>query len=161
MCACRRLFSSQINLGLCLTAEKAQEVRPSSPLTPPASGRSAAASASPTKQIDITLIQSLVRNGEVRDLVGDYGHLIVDECHHLSAASLGAPSPAVEGLVRARALRHGCPQGRVRPIIFMQRGPVRYGVAARSQVATPASDVRMAQPDPLEDDPPAVVRFAT
>jgi hypothetical protein len=41
----------------------------------------------PTTQIDIALIQSLVRNGEVSDLVGDYGHLIVDECHHLSAAS--------------------------------------------------------------------------
>jgi hypothetical protein len=35
----------------------------------------------PTKRVDIALIQSLVRNGEVSDLVGDYGHLIVDECH--------------------------------------------------------------------------------
>jgi superfamily II DNA or RNA helicase len=41
----------------------------------------------PSGRIDIALIQSLVRNGEVNDLVGDYGHLIVDECHHLSAVS--------------------------------------------------------------------------
>ena len=41
----------------------------------------------PTGRIDIALIQSLVRNAEVSDLVGDYGHLIVDECHHLSAVS--------------------------------------------------------------------------
>jgi hypothetical protein len=41
----------------------------------------------PTGIIDVALIQSLVRHGEVSDLVADYGHLVVDECHHLSAAS--------------------------------------------------------------------------
>ena len=41
----------------------------------------------PTGIIDVALIQSLVRQGEVSDLVADYGHLVVDECHHLSAAS--------------------------------------------------------------------------
>ena len=49
----------------------------------------------PSGRIDIALIQSLVRSGPARlrhdgvvsDLVGDYGHLIVDECHHLSAVS--------------------------------------------------------------------------
>jgi superfamily II DNA or RNA helicase len=41
----------------------------------------------PTGRIDVALIHSLVRNGEVSDLVADYGHLIVDECHHLSAVS--------------------------------------------------------------------------
>lgn len=41
----------------------------------------------PSGKIDIALIQSLVRNGEVSDMVGNYSHLIVDECHHLSAVS--------------------------------------------------------------------------
>jgi hypothetical protein len=41
----------------------------------------------PTGIIDVALIQSLVRKGEVSDLVANYGHLVVDECHHLSAAS--------------------------------------------------------------------------
>ena len=36
----------------------------------------------PSGKIDVALIQSLVRNGEVSDVVADYGHLIVDECHH-------------------------------------------------------------------------------
>lgn len=40
-----------------------------------------------TGQLDVALIQSLVRKGVVDDRVGDYGHLIVDECHHLSAHS--------------------------------------------------------------------------
>ena len=37
----------------------------------------------PTKFIDIALFQSLNRKGTVDDIVGDYGHLIVDECHHI------------------------------------------------------------------------------
>ncbi|HEX7758607.1 MAG TPA: DEAD/DEAH box helicase family protein [Caulobacteraceae bacterium] len=41
----------------------------------------------PSGLIDIALIQSLVRKGRVDDIVGDYGHLIVDECHHLSVVS--------------------------------------------------------------------------
>ena len=41
----------------------------------------------PTGIIDVALIQSLVRHGQLSDLLADYGHLVVDECHHLSAAS--------------------------------------------------------------------------
>jgi hypothetical protein len=41
----------------------------------------------PKGQVDVALIQSLVRKGEVDDIVGNYGHLVVDECHHLSAVS--------------------------------------------------------------------------
>ena len=41
----------------------------------------------PTRHIDVAIIQSLVRKGVVDDRLGDYGHLVVDECHHLSAQS--------------------------------------------------------------------------
>jgi hypothetical protein len=41
----------------------------------------------PTGYIDIALMQSLVRRGAVANLVTGYGHLVVDECHHLSAVS--------------------------------------------------------------------------
>mgnify|MGYP006297545585 CR=1 FL=1 len=41
----------------------------------------------PTGGLDVALIQSLVRKGVVNDLVGAYGHLVVDECHHLPAFS--------------------------------------------------------------------------
>lgn len=37
--------------------------------------------------LDVALIQSLGRKGAVDDRVGQYGHLIVDECHHLPAFS--------------------------------------------------------------------------
>ncbi|MFM7864320.1 MAG: hypothetical protein ACKPHU_08920, partial [Planctomycetaceae bacterium] len=33
------------------------------------------------------VIQSLYRDQEVKDFVADYGHIIVDECHHLSAVT--------------------------------------------------------------------------
>jgi superfamily II DNA or RNA helicase len=44
----------------------------------------------PTGVVDIAMIQSLVRKGVVDDLVAGYGHLVVDECHHLSAVSFEA-----------------------------------------------------------------------
>jgi len=37
-----------------------------------------------TGRLDVAIIQSLVRKGVVKDCVGEYGHVIVDECHHLS-----------------------------------------------------------------------------
>lgn len=37
--------------------------------------------------IDVAMLQSLFRKGEVKDIVGEYGHVIVDECHHVPAFS--------------------------------------------------------------------------
>jgi superfamily II DNA or RNA helicase len=89
----------------------------------------------PTGIIDVALIQSLVRQGEVSDLVAGYGHLIVDECHHLSAASFElvarrAKARFVLGLSATVARKDGH-----HPIIFMQCGPVRHRVDARAQAA--------------------------
>lgn len=90
----------------------------------------------PTGRIDIALIQSLVRNGVVSDVVANYGHLIVDECHHLSAASFElvarrAKARYVLGLSATVSRKDGH-----HPIILMQCGPVRYRVDAKSQAAT-------------------------
>jgi superfamily II DNA or RNA helicase len=89
----------------------------------------------PTGIIDVALIQSLVRQGEVSDLVADYSHLVVDECHHLSAASFElvarrAKARYVLGLSATVARKDGH-----HPIIFMQCGPVRHRVDARAQAA--------------------------
>jgi superfamily II DNA or RNA helicase len=80
-------------------------------------------------------MQSLVRQGVVSDLVANYGHLIVDECHHLSAVSFEAiareaKARYVLGLSATVARKDGH-----HPIIFMQCGPVRYRVDARQQAA--------------------------
>ena len=80
----------------------------------------------PTGVIDVALIQSLVRKGEVDDIIADYGHLVVDECHHLSAASFElvarrSKARYVTGLSATVARKDGH-----HPIIFMQCGPVRH-----------------------------------
>lgn len=81
---------------------------------------------SPTGGIDIGILQSLVRKGRVRDLVADYGHVIVDECHHIPAASF-------EQVLRASKARYvlGLTATPIRkdghhPIILMQCGPIRF-----------------------------------
>jgi hypothetical protein len=40
-----------------------------------------------TGVVDIALMQSLVKKDTVADWISDYGQVIVDECHHVSAAS--------------------------------------------------------------------------
>ncbi|ASP89671.1 hypothetical protein CDO26_36870 (plasmid) [Sinorhizobium meliloti] len=86
----------------------------------------------PTGVIDVALIQSLARNGDVADIVDDYGHLIVDECHHLSAASFElvarrSKAGYVVGLSATVARKDGH-----HPIIFMQCGPVRHRARDRA-----------------------------
>ena len=79
------------------------------------------------------MVQSLIRKRVVDDIVGQYGYLIVDECHHISAVSF-------EQVVRQSKARYftGLSATVVRkdghhPIIFMQCGPVRYRVDDRRQ----------------------------
>lgn len=88
-----------------------------------------------TGTLDVALVQSLVRKGAVDDRVADYGHLIIDECHHLSARSFElatrrAKSRFVTGLSATLARKDGH-----HPIIFMQCGPVRHRVDAKKQAA--------------------------
>jgi very-short-patch-repair endonuclease len=68
--------------------------------------------------------------------VGEYGCLIVDECHHLSAQSFErvtrqAKARFVTGLSATVARKDGH-----HPIIFMQCGPVRHRVNAKAQAAS-------------------------
>ena len=102
-------------------------------LKPSEIGRLGAGRKKLTGQVDVALIQSLVRGGVVKDLVADYGHLIVDECHHLSAHSFEkvarrAKARFVTGLSATVTRKDGH-----HPIIFMQCGPVRHHVDARQQ----------------------------
>lgn len=89
----------------------------------------------PTGNIDIALMQSLVRKGVVSDLVADYGHVVVDECHHISAVGFEAiaretKARNVLGLSATVTRKDGH-----HPIIFMQCGPIRHRVDAKKQAA--------------------------
>ena len=85
--------------------------------------------ARPTGKIDIAVMQSLSRQGEVNPLVENYGHVIVDECHHIGAVSFDAilkrtKAKYVLGLTATPIRRDG-----QQPIIFMQCGPIRHTAA--------------------------------
>ena len=83
--------------------------------------------------VDIALIQSLVRKGEVDDLVAEYGHVIVDECHHLSAVSFELVARRLKArFILGLSATVTRKDGR-HPIIAMQCGPIRYRVDARSE----------------------------
>jgi very-short-patch-repair endonuclease len=75
----------------------------------------------------------MIRKGVVDNCVGNYGHLIVDECHRL-------PAPSFEQVARRAKARYFLGlsatvtrQDGHHPIIFMQCGPVRYRVDAKQQ----------------------------
>jgi len=83
----------------------------------------------PTGGIDIAVMQSLSRRGEVNSIVENYGQIIIDECHHIGAFSFDAilrrvKAKYVLGLTATPIRRDG-----QQPIIFMQCGPVRYTAA--------------------------------
>ena len=99
----------------------------------------------PTGVIDVAIIQSLASKGEVSDLVANYGHLVVDECHHLSAVSFEAIARAAKakyvlGLSATVTRKDGH-----HPIIFMQCGPIRHRVNARTQAAARPFSHRVVQ----------------
>ena len=83
--------------------------------------------------IDIAVMQSLNRLGEVKDCVKDYGMVIVDECHHVSAFSFEiilkkVSAKYVYGLTATPVRKDGH-----HSIIFMQCGPIRYRDDAKKQ----------------------------
>jgi superfamily II DNA or RNA helicase len=129
-------------------------------------GRIGGGRSRPTGRVDVGIIQSLVRKGVVSDIVADYGHVIIDECHHLSAHSFEqvarqAKARFVLGLSATVARKDGH-----HPIIFMQCGPVRHQVNARAQAASrPFEHFVLVQPTPFQPnrnpDPDKRVEFQT
>ena len=97
----------------------------------------------PNGRLDVAMIQSLVRQGRVEDLVEAYGHVIVDECHHVPAVSFERVLSEVKaryvvGLTATPHRRDGH-----HPILEMQLGPVRFAVDPKSQAARRPFDHRL------------------
>ena len=98
-------------------------------------------------RIDIAMIQSLVRNEVVDDRIADYGHVIMDECHHVPALGFAqvanrARARYVTGLSATVTRKDG-----QHPALFMQCGPVRHRVDAKQQAARrPFSHQVLVQP---------------
>ncbi|CAM6672573.1 DEAD/DEAH box helicase family protein [Escherichia coli] len=83
----------------------------------------------PCGNIDIAVVQSISRHGEVEPLVRNYGQIIVDECHHIGAVSFSAILKETNaryllGLTATSIRRDG-----LHPIIFMYCGAIRHTAA--------------------------------
>ena len=94
-------------------------------------GQFGAGKKKPTAIIDVAMFQSLHHKGAVEDLVEEYGYVIVDECHHLSAFTFEnvlrkVKAKYITGLTATPIRKDGH-----HPIIFMQCGPIRYGQSPR------------------------------
>jgi superfamily II DNA or RNA helicase/very-short-patch-repair endonuclease len=125
-------------------------------------GRIGGGRSRPTGVLDVAIIQSLVRKDVVDDRVAAYGHVVVDECHHVSAHSFEqvvrqAKARFVLGLSATVARKDGH-----HPIIAMQCGPIRYRVDARVQAASrPFEHFVLVQPTAFQSirDPEADKRI--
>jgi superfamily II DNA or RNA helicase len=87
-----------------------------------------------TGRVDIALMQSMSsKDKTVKDLIHNYGMITVDECHRVPSVSytnvlFASDARYVYGLTATPIRSDGH-----RPIIFMQCGPIRYTVDAKSQ----------------------------
>lgn len=87
-----------------------------------------------TRIVDIATIQSLNYQGEIKDEVTEYGQVIVDECHHISAVSFEKVMKKVTakyvcGLTATPTRKDG-----LHPIMTMQLGSICHKVTAKSHV---------------------------
>src|ERR1017187_69074 len=90
----------------------------------------------PSGYVDVAIIQSSHDKAGVKDFVAEYGQVIVDECHHLSAFTFEQVMKQVKakyvlGLTATPERKDGH-----HPIIYMQCGPIRYKISARSMTAS-------------------------
>jgi superfamily II DNA or RNA helicase len=97
----------------------------------------------PTGLIDVAMVQSLSRHNALGELLSAYGHLVVDECHHVPAVTTErvlqeAPARHVTGLTATPQRRDGH-----HPIIAMQCGPTRHTMDHRSGPADRALRLRV------------------
>jgi superfamily II DNA or RNA helicase len=82
----------------------------------------------PTGRVDVAMVQSLARRERLEEALAGYGHVVIDECHHV-------PAVTTERVLRAAASRYllgltATPKRRDghHPIIAMQCGPVRHEI---------------------------------
>jgi len=76
--------------------------------------------------VDIAVMQSISRQGEVKECVKNYGMIIADECHHAAAFTYEqilktANAKYIYGLTATPIRKDGH-----HPLLFMYCGPIRY-----------------------------------
>jgi superfamily II DNA or RNA helicase len=90
-----------------------------------------------TRRLDIAMLPSLSRAGDMTAVLTGYGLVIVDECHHVPATSFEAvlkacPSRRIYGLTATPKRKD-----RLEKLLFAQCGPIRHTL-----VDVPTGEVR-------------------
>ena len=116
-------------------------------ITPKSIGRLGAGQRRLTRRIDIAMVQTLARRDDLHDLVRAYGHVVIDECHHVPAVQVervlsAIPARYVTGLTATPYRRDGH-----QPIITMQCGPVRHMIRRPTVRAGEALERRVIRKD--------------
>jgi len=83
--------------------------------------------------VDVAIMQSLINKQEVKEMVKDYGMVIVDECHHVPAFNFEKILKTINAKYVYGLTATPIRQDGHHPIIFMQCGPIRYAVDAKAQ----------------------------
>lgn len=86
-----------------------------------------------TGKVDVATIQGLNYGGQLKSFITQYGQIIVDECHIISAVTFENVLKKIRpkyvlGLTATPKRKDG-----MHPIIFMQCGPIRYKIDAKNQ----------------------------
>jgi superfamily II DNA or RNA helicase len=81
-----------------------------------------------TGVVDVAMLPSLARRADIADLTAGYGHVIVDECHHLAAAAYDHAVKRIGaqfwlGLTATPTRRDGLGE-----LVTWQLGPIRHTV---------------------------------
>lgn len=81
-----------------------------------------------TGKLDLMMLQTLTRMGDIREIAQQYAHVIIDECHHIPAVSFEGvlkqlPARYVLGLTATPYRKDG-----LEDILFQQCGPVRHEI---------------------------------
>lgn len=90
--------------------------------------------------VDLAMIQSLKAVDDLEAFFGDYGLIVIDECHHLPAFSFEAavrhaPARHFLGLTATPYRRDG-----LQEIVTMQCGPIRHRIASSE---SPAGEISL------------------
>lgn len=86
-----------------------------------------------TGKLDLMMLQTLTRMGDIREIAQQYAHVIIDECHHIPAASFEGilkqlPARYVLGLTATPYRKDG-----LEDILFQQCGPVRQEIVSADE----------------------------
>lgn len=86
-----------------------------------------------TGKLDLMMLQTLTRMGDLHEMALRYSHVIIDECHHIPAVSFESvlkqlPARYVLGLTATPYRKDG-----LEAILFQQCGPVRHEIVSADE----------------------------